>query len=89
MIGEEDRDSASEAVDLHLRMLAEYLIAGKKEPLVGGRVGGKGGTDEKVAAIGAIAFAFVRNRASAPRDVSAGAAEAFREAIDLIMRGIY
>ncbi|MGL5832005.1 MAG: glutathione S-transferase family protein [Waterburya sp.] len=89
MIAEEDRDSASEAVDLHLRMLAEYLIAGKKEPLAGGRVGGKGGTDEKVAAIGAIALAFIRNRASAPRDMSAGAAEAFRETIDLIMRGIY
>jgi glutathione S-transferase len=97
MIGEGDRetctecnrDFASEAIDLHLRLLAEYLIAGNEEPLVGGRVGGKGGTDAKVAAIGAIALAFLRNRASAPRDMSAGAAVAFRGAIDLIMRSIY
>jgi hypothetical protein len=37
----------------------------------------------------AIALAFLRNRASAPRDISAGAAKAFRGAIDLVMRGIY
>ncbi|MGL5077066.1 MAG: glutathione S-transferase family protein, partial [Waterburya sp.] len=70
-------------------MLAEYLIAGRAEHLVGGRVGGKGGTDAKVAAIGAIALAFLRNRASAPRDMSAGAAQAFRSAIDMVMQAIY
>jgi glutathione S-transferase len=89
MISEGDRDFASEAIDLHLRLLAEYLIAGNEEPLVGGRVGGKGGTDAKIAAIGAIALAFLRNRASAPRDMSAGAAIAFRGAIDMVMRSLY
>ncbi|MGL5835458.1 MAG: glutathione S-transferase family protein [Waterburya sp.] len=89
MISQEDRHFASEALDLHLRMLAEYLIAGREETLVGGRVGGKGGTDAKVAAIGAIALAFLRNRASAPRDMSAGAAKAFRGAIDMLMQAIY
>lgn len=89
IIDRSDCDFASEAIDLHLRLLAEYLIAGNEEPLVGGRVGGKGGTDAKVAAIGAIALSFVRNRASAPRDMSAGAAIAFRSAIDMVMRSIY
>lgn len=89
IINPNDRDFASSAIDLHLRLLAEYLIAGNKQPLVGGRVGGKGGTDAKVAAIGAIALAYLRNRASAPRDLSAGAAIAFRGAIDKVMESLY
>lgn len=84
-----DRDFASSAIDLHLRLLAEYLICGNKKPLVGGRVGGQGGTDAKVAAVGAIALAYLRNRVSAPRDLSAGAAVAFRGAIDMMMRSLY
>ncbi len=89
IISENDRDFASSAIDLHLRWLAEYLITGNKKPLVGGRVGGKGGTEAKVAAIGAISLAYLRNRASAPRDMSAGAATAFRSAIDTVMRSLY
>ncbi len=89
IISESERDLASSAVDLHLRWLAEYLIAGNKKPLVGGRVGGKGDTDAKVAAIGAIALAYLRNRASAPRDMSAGAAIAFRSAIDTVFQALY
>lgn len=89
IISEGDSDFAKEAIDLHLRFLAEYLITGNKKPLIGGRVGGKGGTEGKVAAIGAIALAYLRNRASAPRDMSAGAATAFRSTIDTIMRSLY
>lgn len=89
IISESERDLVSSAVDLHLRWLAEYLIAGNKKPLVGGRVGGKGDTDAKVAAIGAIALAYLRNRASAPRDMSAGAAIAFRSAIDTVFQALY
>lgn len=89
ILSSNDRDFATSAIDLHLRFLTEYLIVGNKKPLVGGRVGGKGGTDAKVAAIGAIALAYLRNRASAPRDMSAGAAIAFRSAIDTIMRSLY
>ena len=87
--GQSERDFASSAIDLHLRLLTEYLIAGNKKPLVGGRVGGKGGTDAKVAAIGAIALAYLRNRASAPRDMSANAAVAFRSAIDKLLQTLY
>ncbi len=52
-------------------------------------MGGKGDTDAKVAAIGAIALAYLRNRASAPRDMSAGAAIAFRSAIDTVFQALY
>ncbi len=89
IISESEWDWASSVVDLHLRWLAEYLIIGNKKPLVGGRVGGKGDTDAKVAAIGAIALAYLRNRASAPRDMSAGAAIAFRSAIDTVFQALY
>lgn len=88
MIDESERDLATSAVDLHLRWLAQHLITGTKQ-LVGGRVGGKGDTDAKVAAIGAIALAYLRNRASAPRDMSAGAAIAFRSAIDTVFQALY
>ena len=88
MIDESERDLATSAVDLHLRWLAQHLITGKKQ-LVGPRVGGKGDTDAKVAAIGAIALTYLRNRASAPRDMSAGAAIAFRSAIDTVFQALY
>jgi glutathione S-transferase len=86
-INEKERNWAISAVDLHLRWLAEHLIVGKT--VVGGRVGGKGDTDAKLAAIGAIALAYLRNRASAPRDMSAAAAIAFRSAIDTIFQALY
>jgi len=43
----------------------------------------------EAAAIGAAAIAFFRNRASAPRDMSASAAERFRSACDLLLMDIY
>ncbi|MEN9520714.1 MAG: hypothetical protein RLZZ381_3302, partial [Cyanobacteriota bacterium] len=48
LINESERNSASESVDLHLRLLAEYLITDNEKLLVGGRVGGKGGTEAQV-----------------------------------------
>ena len=89
IINEENRELTNSAINLHLRWLAKYLIAGNDKPLVGGRVGGKGDTDAEVAAIGAITLAYLRNRASAPRDMSAGAAIAFRGAIDSVMQALY
>ena len=78
-----------EAVDLHLRLLAEYLLNGNGAPLPGGRTGGKDSTDTNVAAVGAITLAYVRNRICAPRDMSAGAATAFRAAADKVLASIY
>ncbi|ARV60006.1 glutathione S-transferase [Nostocales cyanobacterium HT-58-2] len=78
-----------EAVDLHLRLLAEYLINGNDTPLLGGGTGGKDSRDPIVAAAGAITLAYVRNRICAPRDMSAGAATAFRAAVDKVLASIY
>ena len=84
-----DISAIKEAVDLHLRLLAEYLINGNGAPLPGGRTGGKESTDTNVAAVGAITLAYVRNRICAPRDMSAGAATAFRAAADKVLAAIY
>ncbi len=84
-----DISAIQEAVDLHLRLLAEYLINGNGAPLPGGRTGGKDSTDTNVAAVGAITLAYVRNRICAPRDMSAGAATAFRAAADKVLVSIY
>ncbi|MBR8840401.1 MAG: glutathione S-transferase N-terminal domain-containing protein [Stigonema ocellatum SAG 48.90 = DSM 106950] len=84
-----DISAVQEAVDLHLRLLADYLINGNGAPLPGGRTGGKNSTDTIVAAVGAIALAYVRNRICAPRDMSAGAATAFRSAADKVLASLY
>lgn len=78
-----------DAVDLHLRLLTEYLIYGNGSPLLGGRTGGKDSIDPIVAAVGAITLAYVRNRICAPRDMSAGAATAFRSAADKVLASLY
>ena len=84
-----DVSAITEAVELHLRLLADYLINGNGSPLPGGRTGGKDSTDPIVAAVGAITLAYVRNRICAPRDMSAGAATAFRAAVDKVLASIY
>ncbi|MCF4967363.1 glutathione S-transferase, partial [Nostoc sp. CMAA1605] len=45
--------------------------------------------DPIFAAVGAITFAYLRNRICAPRDMSASAATAFRDAIDKLLTSIY
>ncbi|OUL20992.1 glutathione S-transferase [Nostoc sp. T09] len=84
-----DVSTVQEVVDLHLRLLADYLINGNGAPLPGGRTGGKDSIDPKIAAIGAITLAYVRNRICAPRDMSAGAATAFRAAADKVLASLY
>lgn len=77
------------AVDLHLRILADYLLNGNNLPLLGGKTGGKEDIDPIIPAVGAITLAYVRNRICAPRDMSAGAATAFRAAADRVLASIY
>lgn len=84
-----DTTAVKEAVDFHLRLLADYLINGNGAPLPGGRIGGKDNADPIVAAVGAITLAYVRNRICAPRDMSAGAATAFRTAADKVLASLY
>ncbi len=88
-VTEDNTSAIKEAVDLHLKLLAEYLISGSNEPLPAGRVGGKNSIDPFSAAVGAITLAYVRNRICAPRDMSAGAATAFRSAADKVLASVY
>lgn len=85
----DDISPVKEAIDLHLRLLTEYLINGDKIVLPWGRIGGKDNTNPTVAAIGAITLAYLRNRICAPRDMSAGAATAFRAAVDKVLTSLY
>ncbi|GAX45409.1 glutathione S-transferase-like protein [Tolypothrix sp. NIES-4075] len=89
LVREGDTSAIEEAVDFHLRLLAEYLISGNSAPLPGGRVGGKDSFDPASAAVGAITLAYLRNRVCAPRDMSAGAATAFRRAADKVLASLY
>jgi glutathione S-transferase len=84
-----DTTAVKEAVDFHLRLLADYLINGNGAALPWGRVGGKDNADPTIAAVGAITLAYVRNRICAPRDMSAGAATAFRAAADKVLASLY
>jgi len=84
-----DISPVKEAVDFHLRLLAEYLLQGNDLSLAGGRTGGKESIDINIAAVGAITLAYLRNRICAPRDMSAGAATAFRVAIDRVLTSVY
>ncbi|MEH2128499.1 glutathione S-transferase family protein [Nostoc sp.] len=84
-----DTTPVKEAVDFHLRLLADYLINGNGAALPWGRVGGKDNADPTAAAVGAITLAYVRNRICAPRDMSAGAATAFRAAADKVLVSLY
>jgi glutathione S-transferase len=85
-----DFTKVKDAVDFHLRQLANYLIYGNGEILPGGRTGGKNSSVDPVfAAVGAITLAYLRNRICAPRDMSAGAATAFRAAIDKLLASVY
>ena len=89
LVKDDDIAPIQEAVDFHLRLLANYLIHGNETALPWGRVGGKDNADPIVSAVGAVALAYVRNRICAPRDMSAGAATAFRAAADKVLAAIY
>ena len=72
-------ENTEETLDFYLRLLAEYLI--------NGTISTK--TDPSQKAIGAVALAYLRNRVSTPRDMTAGAANAFRWGIDKLLASIY
>lgn len=84
-----DVATVNDAVEFHLKLLADYLLHGDRVLLPWGRVGGKDNADPIVAAAGAITLAYVRNRICAPRDMSAGAATAFRSAADTVLASLY
>lgn len=87
LVRDGDISAVKDAIEAHLKLLAEYLLYGHQLPW--GRVGGKENFDPFAAAVGAIALAYVRNRICAPRDMSANAAIAFRAAADKVLAAIY
>jgi glutathione S-transferase len=68
------------AVIFHLDRLISMLLTGSAGPRV---------AEPEAAAVGAAALAFFRNRASAPRDMSAAATVQFRAACDAVLADIY
>lgn len=84
-----DISTLKNTIEAHLKLLAAYLLHGDKVQLPWGRVGGKDNLDPTFSAIGAITFAYLRNRICAPRDMSAGAATAFRAAADSVLSLTY
>ncbi|MBD1868053.1 glutathione S-transferase N-terminal domain-containing protein [Cyanobacteria bacterium FACHB-471] len=85
----DDLSAVTEAIEWHLRLLAQYLIHKNEIRLPWGRIGGRDQTNPTVAAVGAIALTYIRNRICAPRDMSAGAATAFRAATDEVLPLLY
>ncbi|GAP99796.1 glutathione S-transferase family protein [Leptolyngbya sp. NIES-2104] len=85
---EGDAPIVKNAIEAHLKLLAAYLLD-RNTLLPWGRVGGKENFDSVAAAVGAITLAYVRNRICAPRDMSAGAATAFRSSVDHLLTAIY
>ncbi len=76
------------AIDWHLRLLAEYLL-NPHLVLPWGQIGGKDNADPRPVAVGAITLAYIRNRICAPRDMSAGAATALRQAATELIAALY
>lgn len=68
------------AVEFHLDKLCGMLLTGEPGPKA---------EDDEAAAVGAAALAFFRNRASAPRDMSAAATVQFRAACDAVLAHVY
>ncbi len=84
-----DVSAVTDAIEFHLKLLADYLLHGDKTLLIWGRVDGKENVEPLFSTVGAIALAYVRNRICAPRDMSAGAAIAFRAAADKVLASLY
>jgi len=89
LAGEDSTWAVKEAIEVHLKLLAEYLLHGESIQLPWGRIGGKDNLNPFSAAVGAIALAYIRNRVCAPRDMSAGAATALRVATDQVLTSLY
>lgn len=75
-------------IEIHLKLLAAFLLYGDEVLSSWKRMSQKETPGSFSAAIGAITLAYVRNRICAPRDMSAGAAIAFRSAANQVLSSI-
>lgn len=89
LAGEDSTLAVKEAIEVHLKLLAEYLLNEESISLPWGRIGGKDNLEPWRAAVGALALAYMRNRSCAPRDMCAGAATALRVATDKVLASLY
>lgn len=80
-----DISAVTGAIEVYLKLLADYLLHGDKTLLPWNRVDGKDNLNPLAVTVGIIALGYVRNRICAPRDMSAGAAIAFRAAADKLL----
>jgi glutathione S-transferase len=79
------------AIESHLKLLAMYLLKGDRTllPWEQNSDSVRENLDSFSAAVGAITLAYIRNRICVPRDMSAGAASAFRAAAGEVLTSIY
>lgn len=80
-----DISAVKTAIEVHLKLLAAFLLHGDEVLSSCSRISHKEHLDSFSAAVGAITLAYVRNRICVPRDMSAGAATAFRAAADAVL----
>ena len=84
-INEESLAKVQEYVDVSLRILADYLIKNGSIRLEEYEMM----NNREMTVICAISLSYIRNRVCVPRDLSAGAANEFKKAIDNIVRSLY
>jgi len=89
LTGSSGTSAVTDAIEFHLKLLADYLLHGEQTLLVWGGAEGQNSLDPLSATVGAIALGYVRNRICAPRDMSAGAAIAFRASADKVLASLY
>jgi len=73
-------EKSRSAVDIHLRRVVLALL--EDDPGIPSKSASE-------AAVGAASLAFLRNRVSSPRDMTAAAAEEFRSAVDSVLLATY
>mmetsp|Transcript_45812 Transcript_45812/g.76318 ORF Transcript_45812/g.76318 Transcript_45812/m.76318 type:complete len:485 (+) Transcript_45812:264-1718(+) len=78
--GVEKSEKSRAAIDTHLKRVVTALLTSDA---------GTPSKSASEAAVGAASLAFLRNRVSSPRDMSAGAAEEFRRAVDSVLLATY
>ncbi|MDJ0657889.1 MAG: glutathione S-transferase family protein [Crocosphaera sp.] len=84
-ITEENLGQVEEYIDSYLRLLANQLLHNYSLPLADEKLM----KNNEVAVIGAVSLSYIRNRVCVPRDLTAGAANQFRNAIDKILKSLY
>ncbi|MDJ0581491.1 glutathione S-transferase family protein [Crocosphaera sp.] len=84
-ITDENLEQVEEYINLYMRFLANQLLQNYPIPLADEQLM----KNNEIAVIGAVSLSYIRNRVCVPRDLTAGAASQFKEAIDKILKCLY